>query len=82
MQATERPDKLCSNIAEGRVGLTTAFILLLHHWCKIETYGVPYLSPFAGGKEPQHWDILFRFPLYSMQERPKSTNPINKIRMK
>jgi spore germination protein KA len=66
----------------GMYGLTMGLILLLHHWCSIETYGVPYLSPFVGSKISNHQDSLIRFPASAMKQRPQSTKPINKTRIK
>ncbi len=65
----------------GIFGLTFGLIFLLYHWCKMETYGVPYLDPFVANEDEQLQDTLFRFPFSTMKKRPSSLNPINNKRM-
>ncbi|MEA4925297.1 MAG: spore germination protein [Syntrophomonadaceae bacterium] len=62
----------------GLLGLSLGIIFLLHYLCKIETFGVPYLSPFAGIYKEELKDTLIRFPLSWYKNRPstlKVTNP-------
>lgn len=66
----------------GIYGLTSGLILLLYSWCKMDSFGVPYLSPFVGGEEEQLKDTLFRFPLFTMKYRPSSLRVKNKRIMK
>ena len=66
----------------GIFGLTSGLIFLIFHWSQMETYGVPYLSPFASDENKQLQDSLFRLALSTMKFRPKSLNGINKKRMK
>jgi spore germination protein KA len=65
----------------GMFGLTFGLIFLLYHWCKMESYGVPYLDPFVANEDEQLQDTLFRFPFSAMKKRPSSLNPLNKKRM-
>jgi len=65
----------------GIFGLTFGLIFLLYHWCKMETYGVPYLDPFVANEDEQLHDTLFRFPFSTMKKRPSSLNTKNKKRM-
>lgn len=65
----------------GMLGLTFGLIFLLYHWCKMESYGVPYLDPFVANEDEQLQDTLFRFPFSAMKKRPSSLNPRNKKRM-
>lgn len=67
-----------ASAAIGIYGLTMSLIILLHHWCKIDSFGVPYLSPFVGDEETQLKDTLFRFPLLSMKYRPAQLRTKNK----
>ncbi len=65
----------------GMFGLTFGLIFLLYHWCRMETYGVPYLDPFVANEDEQLEDTLFRFPVSLLKKRPSGLNPINKNRM-
>lgn len=40
---------ICATIA-GIYGLSLGFLLLIHHLNKLETFGVPYLSPFVANE--------------------------------
>lgn len=65
----------------GIYGLTIGLILLLYSWCKMDSFGIPYLSPFVGGEEEQLQDTLFRLPLYTMKYRPAGLRVKNKRRL-
>jgi spore germination protein KA len=66
----------------GIFGLTSGLIFLIFHWSQMETYGVPYLSPFVSDENKKLQDTLFRSPLSKMKFRPDSLSNINKKRMK
>lgn len=65
----------------GLYGLSLAFIMLVYHLSTIETFGVPYLSPFVAneGKELAK-DTIIRMPLPFMKKRPESLKTTNKQR--
>lgn len=65
----------------GLYGLIIGVILLIHHLCKMESFGVPYLSPFVSsdGKDLVE-DSLLRLPLKLNKTRPASLNVTNKKR--
>lgn len=65
----------------GLYGVSLAFVALLYHINSLETFGVPYLSPFVAneGREMLQ-DTLIRIPLYKIKKRPSSFKPINKKR--
>jgi spore germination protein KA len=65
----------------GIFGITFGLIILLHHWCSMETFGVPYLDPFVANENEQLQDTIFRLPLFTMKKRPTSLDPKNKKRM-
>lgn len=65
----------------GIFGLTFGLILLLFHWCRLESFGVPYLDPFVANEDEQLQDTLFRFPISSMKKRPSGLNTKNEKRM-
>lgn len=63
--------------AIGIFGLTYGLLFLLYHWCRLETYGVPYLDPFVANEDEQLQDSFFRLPFSTMKKRPSSLNPNN-----
>lgn len=65
----------------GIFGLTTGLIFLIFHWSQMESYGVPYLTPFVAQENKQLQDTLFRFPLRTMKYRPKALEDTNRRRM-
>jgi len=64
----------------GMLGLTFGLILLFHHWCSLETYGVPYLDPLVANEDEQLQDTLFRLPMSMMKKRPSGLNTKNEKR--
>ncbi|WHH57956.1 spore germination protein [Petroclostridium sp. X23] len=67
----------------GLYGLSLIFIMLVYHLNTIETFGVPYFSPFVAneGRELTE-DTLIRLPLFLMKKRPSSIKSTNKKRQK
>lgn len=72
---------ICSSII-GIFGLSSGLIFLIYHLCKMESFGVPYLSPLVSSDGKQLQDTIFRFPLSFHKKRPESLGPKNKRRMK
>jgi spore germination protein KA len=70
----------------GLLGTATAGLALLYHLAKLESFGVPYLSPFAAkkAKEPGSTDGsgAVRPPLKDMKYRESDLNPQNIRRRK
>jgi len=64
----------------GLFGLTLGGLILLNHFASMETYGIPYLSPFVGQEGQQLQDSLFRFRFSSMIKRPISLKTKNRRR--
>lgn len=65
----------------GLYGLILGFILLVHHLTALESFGVPYLSPFVSGEGQQPLeDTFFRFPLAWQKFRPPNLRIQNKVR--
>ncbi|MGE5677651.1 MAG: spore germination protein [Pseudomonadota bacterium] len=64
----------------GMFGLTWGLIMILFHWCRMESYGVPYLDPFVANEDEQLQDTLFRLPISTMKKRPSGLNAKNKNR--
>ncbi len=65
----------------GLYGLSLASIMLVYHLSTIETFGVPYLSPFVAndGKDLVN-DTIIRMPLPFMKKRPENLKTTNKQR--
>lgn len=62
----------------GVFGLILGFIILTNHLCSLETFGIPYLSPFVAGEDDDRFsDSLFRLPLKRNKFRPKDSQTMN-----
>ncbi len=72
---------ICSSII-GIFGLVSGLIFLLYHLCRLESFGVPYLSPFVKTEVKQLYDTILRFPLNKQRKRPMELRTINQRRMK
>ncbi|WP_050753660.1 spore germination protein [Pseudobacteroides cellulosolvens] len=73
---------VCASIA-GLYGLSLAFIVLVYHLNTIETFGLPYFTPFVANEgRDLTKDTLIRVPLYLMKKRPSSLKTTNKKRQK
>lgn len=55
----------------GFVGIVIAFSLIVAHMCKLESFGVPYLSPLAPVTIAEWKDAILRFPVWDLRQRPK-----------
>jgi spore germination protein KA len=64
----------------GIFGLSFGMIFLLYHWCRMESFGVPYLDPFVANEDEQLQDTLFRLHKSTMKKRPSSLETKNKKR--
>lgn len=70
-----------SSIA-GLFGLTIGSLILLFHYCTLESFGVPYLSPFVTADSKSWTDTVFRLPLFLHKKRPEELHVTNKRRQK
>lgn len=60
----------------GLYGFVFGWVLMLTHLCRLKSFGVPYLMPFAAGSEDgiSAWkDGIFRAPLQKLMLRPVYT---------
>ncbi len=71
---------ICATIA-GLYGLSLVFLLLIYHLNTLETYGIPYFSPFVAneGRDIIN-DTIIRLPLQYMKKRPTNLKTVNKKR--
>lgn len=56
----------------GLYGFSLGWLLMLAHLCSLETFGVPYFSPFAPMRFADLKDSLVRVWLWKMNKRPLS----------
>ena len=67
----------------GLYGLSLAFIVMIYHLNTIETFGVPYFTPFAANEGQDIInDTLIRMPLYRIKKRPSILKTANVKRQK
>ncbi len=68
----------------GLYGIILGLILLVSHLLKLNSFGVPYMSPYSGLgiKEGDLKDTVVKAPIQYLQRRPGFTSPANKIRMR
>jgi len=68
----------------GLYGVILGVIILGTHLIKLNSFGVPYTSPYSGlgVGSGELKDTLIKAPIQQLKERPGFTNPRNKIRMR
>lgn len=59
------------SILLGLIGFVIASIILITKLASIESLGIPYLTPITPNYFSQWRDIIFRFPLKFLNERPR-----------
>ncbi|WP_246040324.1 spore germination protein [Ectobacillus funiculus] len=64
----------------GLFGITVGIIALVLHLCRLQSFGVPYMSPFAPLLLSDQKDTLIRVPQNMLVSRPQSIVHKNKIR--
>ncbi len=67
----------------GLFGIMTGLLFIVIHLVTINSFGVPYTSPYSGlGVLDDLKDTLIKAPPRELWQRPKFTFPLNKQRMK
>jgi spore germination protein len=69
----------------GFFGLVISLIITLVHLAGLNSFGFPYLMPFAASEMSKFEDLkdsLFRFPLFCLKKRPFFANQNESARMK
>ncbi|MDZ5711008.1 spore germination protein [Jeotgalibacillus haloalkalitolerans] len=64
----------------GFYGVTVGLTILLIHLIRLESLGVPYLTPIAPFHKSGLRDSLFRMPSWLQSTRPAGTLTMNKVR--
>ena len=73
----------CSSIL-GLYGVMLGLIVLGTHLVKLNSFGVPFTSPYSGMGigSGELKDTLIKVPIQYLEERPTFTRPRNKRRMR
>lgn len=68
----------------GLYGVMLGVVILLVHFAKLESFGIPFTSPYSGLglKGGDLRDTLIKAPIQRLEERPVFTFPKNKRRMR
>ncbi|MFC6226280.1 spore germination protein [Paenibacillus allorhizosphaerae] len=66
----------------GLVGVAIGLMVLIGHLIALESLGMPYFSPISPMKFADWKDTFIRLPLWKMNKRPLSANPIQEIRQR
>lgn len=64
----------------GLYGIMLGVAGMLSHMTSLQSYGVPYLSPFAPTNPSDFKDVFTRAPWWMMTRRPQIIGDINQIR--
>lgn len=64
----------------GFLGISVCMSVVLMHLCALESFGTPYLAPLSTGKWSNLKDTFLRFPLWTMERRPRDPGPIKSKR--
>ncbi|MFG6116323.1 spore germination protein [Halobacillus sp. MO56] len=64
----------------GLYGIILGLIALVLHLCSLQSFGVPYMSPFAPLVPKDQKDVLVRFPHWGLLSRPSATSHQNEKR--
>lgn len=65
----------------GMYGILLGVFLILSHLVRLQSFGVPYLSPLAPFNFSDLKDVFVRVPWWAMKKRPSDTGKKNPIRM-
>ncbi|WAA09071.1 spore germination protein [Fervidibacillus albus] len=55
----------------GLFGIIIGLIAIIIHLCSLQSFGVPYMYPFAPFNFNDQKDVIFRVPLWMMKTRPQ-----------
>ena len=69
----------------GFFGFLLGLFLILVHMARLESFGVPYLSPYVGAQLNEYQDekdSIVRFPLRMLWKRPIYANPNERTKLK
>ncbi|MGM0836466.1 MAG: spore germination protein [Bacillota bacterium] len=59
----------------GFFGIVFTLMIIFMHMCKLESFGIPYLSPLAPFKKEDLKDSFYRLPIWKLNTRPTDSRP-------
>ncbi len=62
-------------LGAGMFGIGVGTCVLLFHLCSLESFGVPYMTPFCNGSREQIGEAIFKKPLRSSKWRQEYLRP-------
>lgn len=71
---------LLAGTVMGLYGMVCGLIMLVMFAVSLRSFGVPYTSPLTPSEQGLFKDLILRFPLWAMKERPESIAKDNKRR--
>lgn len=66
----------------GFYGIILGTFVFITYLLKMDSFGIPYLSPVVNMKRKDFKDIFFKYPLYMFKRRPKYMNTQDKTRQR
>ena len=66
----------------GFYGIILSTFIFITYLLKMDSFGVPYLSPIVNMNKKDFKDVFVKFPLYMFKKRPKYMNTQDKTRQK
>ncbi|MGG5254321.1 spore germination protein [Neobacillus sp. SM06] len=64
----------------GFYGVSLAVMVMTIHLCSLRSFGVPYMAPIAPFSWKGQQDVLIRFPIWAMKDRPQLISKNNLAR--
>ncbi len=65
----------------GAFGMTLAWLVIIIHLCRLESFGLPYFAPIAPTRYRDLKDVYIRMPIWAMKNRPDSIPVKDKRRL-
>ncbi|WP_409347213.1 spore germination protein [Paenibacillus sp. MBLB4367] len=65
----------------GLYGVVLSFIVICIHLSNLQSFGVPYLTPFAPDLLKDWKDLILRSPIAALKKRPEMLQTVDKTRM-
>ncbi|WP_144460411.1 spore germination protein [Siminovitchia fortis] len=66
----------------GFVGIVFALMIIIIHMCKLDSFGSPYIAPLAPLHVKELKDAIVRFPIWTLNRRPKDVQAQKPVRQK
>lgn len=64
----------------GLVGIVFSLMIIIIHMCKLQSFGTPYISPLAPLHMKDLKDALVRFPIWTLNQRPKGVHAQQRLK--